>query len=421
MNGSIYATGGGTTPRLAPLFFRGELFQFTDENWQSFINWNCTDYTVVTSDPIDPQKVYVGAWGDGVFVYQNGQLADHYTDKNSTLRTNIPGISSFCIGGITIDDDKNLWIAQGGVSSPISIRKPDGTWTSLSWSSYLSTFALGNIHIDQHKQFWVPLPPDHGLFVFDPNGTIGNEKDDKIVKFNPISAYNDIIQGVFCVTSDRDGTVWIGTDHGPLYYADPTAVFNGETKGTQVIIPRNDGSATADPLLVTETINCITIDGANRKWFGTASGGAFLCSPDGTKQLYHFNTDNSPIFSNNVLSIAINDKTGEVFFGTERGIISYRADATQPNENFTNVYVYPDPVRENYEGIITITGMIENATVKITDISGNLVYQTKSSGGQAIWNGKTHGGRRVATGVYIVFCSNDDGSKTYVTKMLVIH
>jgi ligand-binding sensor domain-containing protein len=421
LNGTIYGTGGGTTTRLSPLGFLGEFFQFSDENWRSFANWNASDFTVIAPDPLNPQNVYVGAWGNGVFVYQNGTLTDNFTDKNSPLRSNFPGISSFCIGGITFDDDHNLWIAQGGVSAPISIRDASGNWASLSWGAYLGTSALGAIHIDQYKQFWVPLPPDHGLCVFDPKGTITDDKDDNIIKFNPKSMYGDVCQEIYSVTSDRDGTVWVGTNHGPVYYSDPKAVFDGKTDGNQVPIPRNDGKGTIDPLLETETINCITIDGANRKWFGTQRGGAFLCSADGTKQIYHFNTDNSPLFSNNILSIAVNDKTGEVFFGTDRGIISYRANATGPNEDFTNVYVYPNPVRENYDGVITITGLVENTIVKITDISGNLVYQTKSLGGQASWDGSGHGGRRVATGVYLVFCSNDDGSKTYVTKMLVIH
>jgi len=279
---------------------------------------------------------------------------------------------------------------------------------------------LGEILIDQYNQFWVPLPPNHGLFVFNPHNTIDNEKDDSIVKFNPISAFGDAITNVYCVASDRDGYIWAGTDKGPVVYSNPENIFT-ETAGAQVKIPRNDGSGLADVLLGTETINCITVDGANRKWFGTDKGGAFLFSPDGTRQIYHFNTDNSPIFSNTIKTIGINDQTGEVFFGTDKGIISFRATATNPNDNFTNVYVYPDPVRENYNGIITITGLIENTIVKITDISGNLVYQTKSLGGQATWDGKGHGGRKVATGVYLVFCSNEDGSKTYVTKMLVIH
>ena len=420
-NKTIYVTGGGTSASLGPLYFSAEFFQFSNENWTSYRNDNASDYNVLVPDPLDPQKLYVGAWGGGVFSYQNGKLAKHYTDTNSTLRTNIAGSSSFCIGGLVFDADHNLWVAQGGVSAPISVLNSSGKWTSLSWNAYLGTSALGQIYIDQNKQFWVPLQPSNGLFVFDPKGTIDNEKDDLKLKFKPKSLYGDVISNIYCVTGDRDGYVWVGTDHGPVFYSNPQGVLAGATDGNQVNIPRNDGSGLGDALLGSETINSITVDGANRKWFGTQKGGAFLFSPDGLKEIHHFNSDNSPIFSNNILSIAIDELTGEVFFGTDKGIISYREKATTPNEDFTNVYTFPNPVRENYHGDIIISGLIENTHVKITDISGNLVFQTKSLGGQAVWNGNTGGGRRVATGVYLVFCSNDDGSKTFVTKILVIH
>lgn len=422
MNGTLYVSGGGTTTGMAPLYFHGELFQFANENWTSAYNQNAFDYTAIAVDPTNPKSVFVGSWGNGVYVYNEGQVSEHYTDQNSTLRTNIPGIASFCIGGVAIDADKNLWVTQGGVSAPVSVRKPDGkSWVSLSWNAYLGTYALGEIHIDQNNQFWIPLLPNHGMFVFDPNGTIENDKDDKIIIFKPTSAYNETIDRVVCAASDKDGYVWVGTDHGPVYYQNPKDVFNGETAGTKVLIPRNDGKNTVDPLLGTETVNCIAVDGANRKWFGTEKGGAYLVSPDGTREIHHFNMTNSPLFSNNILSIAINGSTGEVFFGTDKGIISYRANASTPDDDFNNVYVFPNPVRENYEGIVTIKGLIENTIVKITDISGNLVYQTKSLGAEATWDGRGHNGRKAATGVYLVFCSNEDGSKTYVTKMLIIH
>lgn len=421
-NGTIYASAGGTTARMAPLGFGGEINQFSNEAWSTISKSGSFDFTAFAIDPTDNQKIYAGSWGGGVYVFNKDEMVEHYTDQNSPFKSNLPGLSSFCIGGVTFDANNNLWIAQGGVSAPLSILKTDKkTWSTLSWNAIMGTSALGEILFDQYNQIWIPLLPDHGIFVADFNGTIDNEKDDKVLIFNPISAYNETITRVVCATSDRSGYVWLGTDHGPVYYPNPQNVFNGETAGTKVLIPRNDGKNTVDPLLGSETINTIVVDGADRKWFGTLAGGAFLTSSDGTKQIVHFNMSNSPLPSNNVLSIAINDKTGEVFFGTDKGIFSYRSDATKPGDDFTNVYVFPNPIRENYSGPITITGLIENTIVKITDVSGNLVYQTKSAGGQASWNGVGHNGRRVATGIYLVFCSNEDGSKTFVTKMLVIH
>lgn len=148
--------------------------------------------------------------------------------------------------------------------------------------------------------------------------------------------------------------------------------------------------------------------------------GVFLLSEDGKNEIYHFTFDNSPLLSNNVYTIAINNFNGEVFFGTDKGIVSFREYAIKGSENFKNVYVYPNPVRENFTENIVITGLMDNTTVKITDVSGNLVWETKSLGGQAIWNGKTFNGKKVGTGVYLIFCSSSDGTETFVTKLLII-
>lgn len=419
-NGALYVTAGGYESSTVNFFRRGELFTFKNEAWSNIYNGNAFDFNTIAVDPDDAQKIYVSSWGSGVLVYKDGQVSANYTEKNSPLTNLILGSQYVRIGGMAFDDKKNLWVTNSGAATPVLMRKPDGTWKSFAWSSFIDCKSINDIVMDRNGCFWVVLPFQTGLFVFSPKGPIDNGKD-SLVKFKPLSAFNEILSNVYCVTNDRDGNVWVGTDKGPVVYATPENVFTGETAGKQVTIPRSDGSGLSDVMLGAETVNCITVDGANCKWFGTEKGGAFLFSPDGTRQIYHFNTSNSPLFSNNVKTIGINDQTGEVFFGTDKGIISLRAKATLPDEDFNNVYVFPNPVRPEYEGIITITGLIENTIVKITDISGNLVYQTKSLGGQATWDGKGHNGRKVATGVYLVFCSNEDGSKTFVTKMLVVH
>ena len=168
-------------------------------------------------------------------------------------------------------------------------------------------------------------------------------------------------------------------------------------------------------------INVIKIDGANRKWMGTHGYGAFLLSGDGTQQLLNFTAENSPLLSDIVLDLSIDQKTGEIYFVTDKGIISYRGVATEGNNSYTKVYAYPNPVRDGYEGDIIITGLISESNVKITDISGNLIYETTSLGGQAVWNGRNFSGRKVQTGVYLVFINNSDGSQSIVTKILFIH
>ena len=208
---------------------------------------------------------------------------------------------------------------------------------------------------------------------------------------------------------------------GVAVFYSPDRVFEDGANydAQQILVPRNDGSGLADILLETEVVTAITIDGANRKWIGTERAGTFLLSPDGIEELAHFTEDNSPLLSNNVNSITINSD-GEVFFGTASGIISYRGTATPPPTSGSDVYAYPNPVRENYTGLIAIKGLANNSIVKITDSYGNLAYQTVSEGGQAVWDGYNFDGHRAATGVYFVFATTDDGSEKVVTKILMI-
>jgi hypothetical protein len=183
----------------------------------------------------------------------------------------------------------------------------------------------------------------------------------------------------------------------------------------------NQNDTLFHPLLEKEIITAIAVDGANRKWFGTKSSGVFLTSADGETELEHFTTENSPLLNNEITDIAVNQKSGEVFIGTISGLISYMGEATEANDEFSDVYVYPNPVRETYEGPIVVKGLVNDTDVKITDISGNLVYKTTSLGGQAIWDGKNLNGNRCKTGVYLVFLSDALGEKTKVTKLMFIH
>ena len=220
------------------------------------------------------------------------------------------------------------------------------------------------------------------------------------------------------MAEDLVGEIWVGTDEGIGVIYSPESVFTGGNYDVQRILVEWDGYV--QYLLDTESISAIAIDGANRKWIGTSNAGVFLLSEDGTEQIHHFTAENSPLLSNSISSIKINSR-GEVFFGTSNGIISYMSDATPQIPVQEDVYAYPNPVPAGYSGSIAIKNLMQDANVKITDISGNVVYETRALGGQAIWNGHSFGGDRAQTGVYLVFATNDDGSETQVAKILFIN
>jgi len=206
---------------------------------------------------------------------------------------------------------------------------------------------------------------------------------------------------------------------GITVFYNPSAIFSGSNfDAQQILIQEGDYG---QYLLSEEKIKCITIDGANRKWIGTEKSGVFLLSEDGTEEIHHFTAENSPLFFNNIVDIAVNPENGEVFIGTEKGLISYRSDATTGMITQNETHVYPNPVRESYNGPIAINGLVTNANIKITDIDGNLVFEDFARGGQAIWNGKNKNGDRASTGVYLVFSTDVNGLEKMVSKILFIH
>jgi ligand-binding sensor domain-containing protein len=317
-----------------------------------------------------------------------------------------------------MDKSENLWLTQSGVSASIKIIKSNGNWIVNPVA--IDAPVTGDIIITTKGQKWIVLPRGYGLFILDDNKTPDIFTDDKFKKMLVMDTENQVISFVYSIAEDLEGNIWVGTDQGPVIYFNPDNVFNSDLKASRIKVPRNDGTNLADYMLKTETITSIAVDGANRKWLATASSGAYLLSADGTTQIKNFNEQNSPLLSNSIISLAVDNKTGEIWFGTSKGIQSYRGDATAGEEKFKKVYTFPNPVRADFKGNVTITGLIRDSQIRITDISGNLVYETVSDGGQATWDLTTYNGHRVATGVYLVFCASKDGSQSCVTKMLVI-
>ncbi|MGM0407320.1 MAG: T9SS type A sorting domain-containing protein, partial [Bacteroidota bacterium] len=298
------------------------------------------------------------------------------------------------------------------------VKMSDENWYSFNFDSEISNILVSDIIVTENNHKWVILP-GNGLFVFDDNNTPDNENDDLYKKLSVVDENGKIISNnVYSIAEDVNGVIWVGTDQGIVVYYNPSDVFETSAFYAQRITLTVDD--VTQHLLNTELISSIAVDGANKKWLGTQNSGVYLVSKDGTEEINHFTEKNSPLLSNKINDVGIDHETGEVFFATDKGLISYRGSATMGSDEFRDVYVYPNPVRENYDGDVTIRGLVSDVNVKITDISGNIVYETTAEGGQATWNGKNFSGKRVSTGVYLVFCSNEDGTKTHITKLLFI-
>ena len=400
-----------------------------DENWDP--TWSKNELSILKNDfwshtstlleneIHDPvaiaqrgNKTYVASWQKGLAELENNELSILYNNTNSSLQKRFPHEDWINIGAIEFDSEGNLWCTNAQTLEPLSVQYTNGEWASFSLGNTVTEDQnLAKLLIDQNDQKWIQLK-NNGLIVFDE--TRSGTKAKKIS--NGENNGNLSSDRIFAMAEDLDGEIWIGTDNGVCVFYDPSAIFEGEKAAT--IIVTQDGHNTH--LLNGLLINDIEIDGANRKWFATNNSGVVLTSENGTEEIYHFTAENSPLFSNKVIDIEINQESGEVFFATDKGLISYRSGATEGSNDFSNVLVFPNPIKPGYEGTISIKGLLTDAVVKITDISGNLVYKTTALGGQANWDGKRTNGEEVNSGVYLIFCSDEEGNENHVSKLLIV-
>ncbi len=382
------------------------------------------DIVSVEVNPKNNSEIYLSSWNGGIIKLENKNFVTKYTYENTNGALDTVSIANvngwIRISDLCFDDSENLWAINSLSQNPLAVKTKEGDWYSFRISGIdgPSTY-FKDLVVDNSGQKWGVIK-NAGLFVYNDKGTLGNTNDDEALLINTnIGMGNLPSLEVYSLAVDLEGEIWVGTDKGITVFYSPELVFSGQNFDAQQILIQQ--GEYGQYLLDTETINCIAIDGANRKWVGTNGSGIFLLSPDGTNEIHHFTSENSPLFSDNIIDIAINEISGEVFIGTEKGIISYRSDATKGYDSYNNVTVFPNPVKENYNGKIAIKGLVNNANVKITDINGNLVFESFANGGQAIWDGKTQSRNRASTGVYLVFSTNTDGEETMVSKILFIH
>lgn len=379
------------------------------------------DVNSVDVDPLDPNHVFAGA-KSGLYEFQNGKFIKHYNSENSLITSfNNQSKNYQLITSVKFDTDGNLWMLNSQSPSNQSLIEytKEGKWVSHHKPELYNLGSLECLMQDSRGLLWF-VNNYHGL----PSIYCYQASTDQLNTYSSfVNEDGTTLTPNFVryVTEDKNHDMWIGTNIGPLllYKKDITSdtpIF------TQVKVPRNDGTNYADYLLSGVDISCIAIDGGNRKWFGTNGNGIYVISNDCLTQIYHFTTNNSNLLSNNIESIAINEQTGEVFVGTDKGLCSYMSDASSPNSEMTkdNVWAYPNPVKPNYTGRITITGLSFDSDVKIVTANGILVNQGRSNGGIYTWDGKDQNGQKVASGVYMVETATSDGSKGTVCKIAIV-
>ncbi|MBK6988656.1 MAG: T9SS type A sorting domain-containing protein [Bacteroidetes bacterium] len=433
LKNKVWVASGSIDGDKAFFDIKNGIYRFADGNWKTFNRESDSVYDAacrisspavssVAIDPNDPEHVFVASYGAGILEYQNDKGVRIYNTLNSTIsQVTVSDSNDIRVGGLTFDDDGNLWAVTGYTISALTVKRASGGWFTyqLPDPGLIDVVCFKPV-VDDYGQKWFighkGASNGAGLFVVK-EASLSSNSGLKFKQYTNLKNYGNLPDlFVRSLAKDKDGAIWIGTNQGVAVVYNPGSVFDGTNYDAQKVIIEQDGYA--QYLLETENVNAIAIDAANRKWFGTANGGLFLMSADGTKQLLNFNTENSPLPSNNITDIAVNDVTGEVFIGTDKGLISYQGDATEGGETCEDYLVFPNPVLHNYNGPIAIKGLINNADVKITDVAGNIVFHTKANGGLATWNGMNYKGERAQTGVYIVYVSNEDGTQTCTTKML---
>ncbi len=418
----VWVASGGIFENHIYKFRNDGVFSFIDGTWGRINKDTDSELTELYDFydvAIHPEngKVYFSSFLDGLVEYDRENYT-FYDENNSTLTYAFGDIGRTRVSGLAFDEDNNLWMANHSASKPITVLKNDGSWKSFSAPSGASGRFI-DVVVDQNGYKWF-ITGENGMVVFDEGDIdIDGDEQSRFINIGNSALENNRVKSI---AVDLEGDVWVGTAEGAYVFECGSGAFDANCQGARRIVQFDGFNAY---LLETEDVRTIAVDGANRKWFGTTNG-VFVQSPNGEEQIATFNTINSPLFDNTIIDIAINGENGEVFMGTDKGIISLRAEAIEGGRTnkVNEVFAYPNPIRPDYDGPIAIKGLARDADVKITDVSGQMVYEGKALGGQAIWDGKDYNGQKAASGIYLVFATstqNIEAPDAVVTKILFLN
>ena len=425
--GNVYVASGGATESYNYDANNGGIYIYEEGKWNNINTLNnpgadglsgLANFFRVVKNPIT-DKVYFGSFGFGLVEYdEETKELIRYNTNNSKLQGAQGDFDNTRISGLTVDDRGNLWIANHAAESPLVVYTADGDWHNYDIPK--NQF-VANVKVDQQGYKWMILTGSGGgIMVFDDNNTLADPTDDRTRLIN--NGNSELpTNTVRTLEVDNDGNVWVGTSEGAVVFECGGAAFDSDVcRGVHRKVVVDDNVAF---LLETEDVYAIETDGGNRKWFGSRNG-IFVQSPDGEDQIIRYTTENSPLYDNTIIDLEFDPLTGIMWIANNKGLQSIKTETLgAEDKHASEVYAYPNPVRPDYVGPIAIKGLVNDASVKITDINGRLVYETTALGGQAIWDGNDYNGRRADTGVYLVFSSGGPAFGTpdsFVSKIFVV-
>ncbi|MEL1244652.1 two-component regulator propeller domain-containing protein [Flavobacterium sp. DGU11] len=420
----LWAVFGGYSSVYEPDYSTHGVSKLTENGWVALpyediaILGDVKSIVDVTVNPNKESEVYLHSFHSGLLKLENDVPVALYNQTNGleNQQQATPTFISVRPNGGAFDKNANLWLTNSLAKNAIKKYNPgNDSWDTFSVVDKVSSGGMngidnyGKMVIDRNNTKWIPTQ-HNGLMAF--NEGLNN-------KFIIVKGQENLpVDDVRAVVIDNNNRLWIGTTKGLRVISSIERFMTEDELTANPIIILEDGLA--QELMYEQAITDIVVDGANNKWIGTAGAGAFLVTPDGQGTLFHFTKENSPLPSNNINDIAMDSRTGEVFFATDRGMVSYKGTSTEAAGDLSKVYVFPNPVRPTFEGDVNISGLIDKANIKITDIEGNLVYETTSEGGTVLWDTRAFGKYKVASGVYMIFISSEDGSETKVKKVMII-
>lgn len=419
-NKEVWIAHGGYRDNWGLTFNRSGISSFKNETWTNYRSAN-TPYMNEMYDIIDVSRdasgtIYGGSIQEGIAVIKADGTG--YRIKRDSLEAKDREPDVFPATSTETDQGGNLWVTQLGSRNELAVRTTDGRWFHYPTSSaFTGGFAFGaaGLIVDGSNQKWYYGPQGRGVIVYNDNHTPETGGDDTYRQFRKGVGFGNLpSERIFCLVEDREGAIWVGTDDGIGIINCASVATDGNCDAELRVVQYDQFPGF---LFKEQQVKTIAVDGGNRKWVGT-NNGIWLISPDANKIILRFTKENSPLPSNVIQKIAVDPVTGDVYIGTDQGLVSYRGTATEGGTTNSNVITFPNPVPSGYGGTIAIRGLVRDADVRITDIAGQLIYRGKAQGGQLTWSGLDYTGHRPQTGVYLIFATNKDGSQTHIGKMM---